>query len=821
MFNKSLKSQIKFSVSVLAIASMGVMDAAVAQEADEDEIIVTARKQESTILDTPLSISAFQAEEIQEAGFANIIEISRATPGLFIESINDRNARVDLSPRFRGVTVDNSDPLLRTGSVFVDGVYVSGGIQGINSKEIERVEIIKGPQSALFGRNTFAGAINYITKQPSDDFQANLSATVATRDEYRAAGSVEGPIAGDVISARLSASYDFDGGHYINAFDPATDIVNFGPVDPSILTSSRQELGEESTWAVAGTVMVEPNDAFNLRVRATYYEDNDGPAAVARVGGFREHNAGGIPLAGGGTTETAFAGVVRAPDSVSATTSQEVYDFTLAAARAAGEIQEFGVTYDDLGGPGLKRESFRIGADAHFDISEDLRLDVLGGISSESYLFYADFDSTGSFGFNTSGARDTDDTSIEARLSGGLFDDRVDWSVGANYLDIDIESGGGFYDGVLNFWFPGIFSDRFVTGAETIGLFGTLDIAITDEFTLIMEGRYQEDEITEEAANAGLTTPISPATFTNFLPRVLLQWEPSSKTTLYANYSQGNLPGGFNEEIGELTSDQLTQLRTLNPGVGVTFDEETLENIELGWKQQFADGRAAFNLAVFNMKRSDQIFSGFQIVDDPANVNGVRTVAFTDNGATTDINGFELDGTFTPDDYTTFQGSLAWVDAKIDSFPADTGSGDFSDVFGPDADVRGQRAPRFPEWMGSFSTVHQRPIGNFMGKEGTEWFVRGDVFYSGDFYDSNTNLASIEGGTEVNLRTGLDFDDLRLEVFVTNLFGEDAPVSGNNIADTSLDVRLGSGLFDFSRESIHVAFRDKRQFGARLDWTFD
>lgn len=138
-----------FSTTVTA------QDAAADEDFTVDEITITARKREQSLQDTPIAISAFSNEQLFDAGFNNILDVARATPGLFIEGFNDRNARIATSPRFRGITVDNSDPLLRTAAIFIDGIYVSGGIQGIGVQELERVEIIKGPQSALFGRNTF------------------------------------------------------------------------------------------------------------------------------------------------------------------------------------------------------------------------------------------------------------------------------------------------------------------------------------------------------------------------------------------------------------------------------------------------------------------------------------------------------------------------------------------------------------------------------------------------------------------------------------------------------------------------------------------
>lgn len=270
--------------------------------------------------------------------------------------------------------------------------------------------------------------------------------------------------------------------------------------------------------------------------------------------------------------------------------------------------------------------------------------------------------------------------------------------------------------------------------------------------------------------------------------------------------------------MGELDAGQRAEFNALAPGIGTSFGEETLTNLEFGWKKTFLDGQFQSNLAVFFMDREDQIFSGFEIVSDVTNVNGVRTVAFTANGATSDIKGFEWDGLWQVNDAFSMRGSVGYTDATIDSFPAGSNSGDFTAVFGPNASVEGQRSPRYPEWTASLSGTYRSPTV-VAGNDGS-WYIRGDLFYTGDFFDENTNLAVIDSATELNLRAGLDMEKWSVELYVTNLFDEDAPVAGNNLADTSLDVRFGSGLFDFSRESVHVALRDKSQVGIRASYNF-
>lgn len=788
--------------AALGITTMLFSGSAFAQ--DRDEIIVTARKQAQNIQDVPLAITALSEVEIQAAGYDDIIDISKAAPGLFIETINSRPARIDASPRFRGVVFDSFSPLNRTATVFVDGVLTSGGIQSLGFNEIERVEIIKGPQSALFGRNTFSGAINYITKDPAKEFQGKISALGATEDEYRIGASIEGPIAGDTITGRIGGEFKSHAGHYDNAANPG------------------QKLGDEESLSLSAVLAFNPNDNFRAKLRGSYYENEDGPAAVIRVAGRAEHNFGGFALPGGGTTETAFRGTVRTPtdSEIALNTSAGNFDTFLTNLRDGGRQEAvIGLTFDDLGGYGLKREGFRLSGDATYDFSDDVSFDVLVGYNEDEYLGLFDFDGTDDYSFSVSAGQEVKDLSLEARLSGTLLNDRVDWSFGANYLDVDILVIGGFRDDAAGFFFPNIYNDPSVTGAETFGVFGTLDFAVTDKITAIFEGRYQVDKIFDDGVPL-----ISPGEFKKFLPRVLLQYEPSDDTTLYANYSIGNLPGGFNSEVAELDATQLAELAAENPGVGQTYKEEKLENFEIGLKKAAFNGDLAFNLAAFYMKRSDQIFSGFQLVTDtnpaPGSTNPFRTVSFTDNGATSNIKGFELDGTLRATDNLTLQGSLAYVDAKIASFPPNTNSGDFSAVFGLAADVKGQRSPRFPEWAGSVSATYERPLENSLFGGSADWYTRGDLFYTGEFFDETTNLAENSSAVDVNLRTGIRRDNVSVELFVTNLFEETSPVSANNVADTSFDVRFVTGFYDFSQESVHVALRDKRQFGVRVDVDF-
>lgn len=818
-FAKSLT----MSAVALAIAAGGgttntyAQDSASNADSDIEVIIVTARKKEETLLDTPLAVSVFDSQEIEAAGFTDILEISKATPGLFIEDYNQAGARVDTTPRFRGVFFASGNRLSQTATIFLDGVYLSGGEQTIGVNELERVEIIKGPQSTLFGRNTFSGAINYVTKDPSEEFRGDIDLTVATGNENRLAVGIEGQIANG-ISGRLSGNYDYDRGDYTNAAVPWAT------------------LGNEQNHSINGTLLFEPNDRTRIKLRGSYREVDDGASAFVAANGIETHNFGGFALdangvadqsdsvipGGGGRTESVFRGTTQIPDAsriglnTSVANIQTWRDAYLNDGRYSPDAAV--LTYSPLNVDefGLKLDSTRFDVHADFELTDDISLSILGGYNDEAYGYWSDFDNSPDFSFMSFISQDLEDKSLEARLLGST--DKFDWMVGASYVDIeilDVNGTGSFFGPTI--MFGDIFrTDPFKTGATTTGLFGSIDYRFTDQWSASAEVRFQEDEIRD-----GDLDDISPATLDNVLPRLTVKYEPSANSTFYGTYSEGNLPGGFNPQIGTLDATQLAELAVLAPGAGITFDEEALINYEFGWKQTFADGRAAMNLAAFYMERKDEIFRSIELVTDtsPTAPNPTRTVAFTSNGASTDITGIEIDASWFVNDNLKLAGSVGYVNAEIASFPAGAGTGDFGDLFGSAANVEGQEAPRFPPLTYSLNGTYERPIAAWRGFD--SFYTRADFFYTGEFYDSNTNVTEIGSALDTNLRFGLRGDKIGVELFVTNLFDEDAPTAGNNFADIDFEVRTRpGGFFDFSREGTVIGLRDKRQVGLRLKYSF-
>ena len=822
-----------------ALATSLQVSTAFAQDSESmlEEVMVTARKREESLAETPIAITAISAAEIQAGAFKSLVDVQKTAPGLFVETMNNENARTVLMPRFRGVTFDATSPLQRTSSVFVDGLIVSSGLHSLPITQVERIEVIKGPQSALFGRNTYSGAINIITRRPGDELKGGIEVDYGAKSKGSTTGYIEGPITSN-LGARATFSYTDKEGHYDNAFVEG------------------QRLGDEETLAFGLMLDFNPTEDLSIMVRASSYEDDDGPGAYAVVGGLAEHNFCAEPTPAINSfscffvngLESAYKGSVNIPNAIGASSSADVFS------KATGQLRDASGnwaglsgdgyapigdhSFDDLShnGFGKAGEGERFGAIVSWDMTDSLNLNVAYGKNEDDYVLFHDFDAAGAFGFHVYNARVTEDETFEVRLSG--TSDRLNWSIGATQVEMSSKAHGGFYDqyfgdfsGSAGYWFADIRNPDTAFSlieADTTGIFASVDFSITDKLDLTLEVRRQEDEINDPNVNAAAGKNIAPAEFKSTLPRVVLKYQLNDNHMLYANYSEGTLPGGFNPEVASklTTPEQISTFNADTPGIGETYEEETLKNYEAGWKYSSNDGRLAMNLAVFHMERADQVYSGFGVIPADVSCSGdtdgdgvpnteTCTVAFSGNGTSSDIDGLEIDFNYRVIDSLLLQAAVGYTKAEISDFPANGDCGDFNDVFGPGLSCAGQQAARYPEWIGSLIATYDfdTPMGGA--------YVRGEYFYTGSYYDEVTNLTKIPDATEVNVRVGLRMDNgISLEAYVSNLTDEDAPTGGNNIADTSKYVRDTTFAYNFAVESVHIHMRDQREAGVRLRWDF-
>ena len=258
-----MSSQTKIAARVLVAAAVAaaVSGTAVAQ-AQLEEITVTARKRTESLQEVPLTVTAFTADAIERSGIRNVQDVAKLTPGL---SWDKGFAPQDTRPNIRGLPTTRGRPPI---GILLDGIDISsesiataGGSSMMNMKlvDVERIEVVKGPQSALYGRVAFGGAINYVSKKPNlEQTEGNALLDVATDSLYEVRGAVNLPLSDGHMALRLNGVYsDFDG-FYKNEV-------------------SGEKLGGWKTQGVAAALRFAPTDAVDFTLRMSYSDDEMEP----------------------------------------------------------------------------------------------------------------------------------------------------------------------------------------------------------------------------------------------------------------------------------------------------------------------------------------------------------------------------------------------------------------------------------------------------------------------------------------------------------------------------------------------------------------
>ena len=499
---------------------------ALAQDSDEpavqevEEVLVSARKREENVMEIPISVSVFDNELIEEARLNSLEDLSQLTPGF---KLNNAFGRQGDRPVIRGLSAVT--PGIELVGYFVDGIYVSDSLESFDLDSIQRVEIIKGPQSAVFGRRTFSGAVNYVTKRPSDDLDVRVKAEYGSNG-YNVGSVSASDTLGKVGYRATVRSYNY-GGDFSNT-------IEGGP-----------EVSGEQTLSFNGSLSFNISDATTLLVNALYSDDNDDQYAIF-LQPSSENNC---------TFDTReyFCGELNGQRPIS-----------------LGGIL-------DPGDYGVDRDRVRSAIRLTHDFTDRISLDVLGAYNKEHYYAGQDQSFTGlttafsfaTFGFvpaidwHTVNTRKTDDYSFEGWVRGTSADDRLNWAVGAYLYDeegasqsFNAELGGRMdtVEEITNTAFMGSvgyrFSDKFEATAEL--RVAEDDIALTNE-----DGRSQE-------AFDSTTYRLTGSYFLN------------DQSMIYGNISTGVLPGGFNGD-------------TRLPPELVAIDEQEIQQFEFGWKSDISD----------------------------------------------------------------------------------------------------------------------------------------------------------------------------------------------------------------------------------------
>ncbi|MEO8223791.1 MAG: TonB-dependent receptor [Gammaproteobacteria bacterium] len=769
------------------------------QEAQE-EIIVSARKREEPLQEVPLSIQVFTTEALRERNIQSVYDVATFTPNFSFQR-NSVGRRLD-APSIRG----QFTPLQNFGSegnvaFYVDGAYVSGTASGLTVDNLERVEVLRGPQVAQFGRGAFAGAINYVTKAPNpDELEGQMYLKAGEENDFKTSGFLSGPLIGKKLLFFASASWESFDGEWQNSLNPckagqtaADGCVAFPPnyknfypdwQPPSTVKDDFTPLGGESTWNVTSKLSWRPTDNLTFNVKAEYTEANDEHFASLYQPELNCYVAGdpADPRA-----------AITAPTSPGWRCG-EIRANGLRALIGIADIRD-GVTsnFGAFGNPtisaapapfiGTQTASQRYLAETLLDLG-GWDFTVVGTINHQELESYRDLDRTPWFGpvwsnvFAAGELQTWDDYSGEARVTSPA-DQPIRGTTGVYYFKSENFSTQREYTGFCN---RAEFGNPYVNGRpswnlnadkENLGFFGGLDYDVGEDVTVSVEARYAKDSPVQRAPNG----VIAKANYYSLTPRFIVSWQATADVNLYTSAAKGNKPGGFFYGFFDAPVTADDTRAALASGKAI-IKEEQAWTYELGAKTQWLERRLTANVAAYYIDWTNQAVNETENIPWTCADTGLSSEIpnnFIRNAGQSRVTGTEVEVSLAATDNLMLTLNYGLQDTKLESYNslvlATLVSSD-PDVLAAGVSVSGNEAPRVPKHTVTASAMYKRPLGDL----GSEWFVRGDYVYTSKTWLEAENEAYVGDVNLVNARIGVESSRWVAAFYVDNVLDEDAPL---------------------------------------------
>jgi len=727
------------SAAVLTALAAGTAYAQDDEVTSVDELVVTAQKREQSLQDVPLVVTSLPEALLENTGVRDIKDMQILTPGLTVTSTSNESST---TARIRGVgTVGDNPGLESSVGVVIDGVYrPRNGVGFGDLGEMQRVEVLKGPQGTLFGRNTSAGVINIITEGPSFDHGVELEATVGDWDHYGAAGSITGPIVEDVLAYRLYAARRERRGFY--------------DVDTGDGPRTLEEDNNLDFWTIRGQLLFQPSDTFDLRFIADYTDRDESCCVAVQI--HTGPTSGFINALSAGTGVSIPADPFDRVAYANRGTEQRIRDMGWSA-EANLEFESINATLTSI--TGMRRWELVNGLDIDFSGADIAWRDDNGDNGVEFDQF-----------------------SQEIRLAGAT--DTIDWLVGAFYASEDLRRFdsyifGSDYAAYASFLLTAtnvVRPDRFgcftnpvlfnpaclVTGAgqgaspiagdgitdqygqtsETMAVFTNNSWRFAEGWELTLGLRYTRDEkaavsifnntgangaacggalANQANPNPALRTPAAAVgliclpwanpLFDGLVTRqefddddlsgtAKLAWKPTDNIMIYGSFARGYKAGGFNLDRIQSSNGLPTGAAGVVPVADTFFPAETVDSYELGIKSTWANGSVLLNFTAFH-----QTFEDFQL-------NAFLGTSFTVQSIPeVESKGFDADFIwFTPLEGLSFQGGVTYSDTQYGEF--DAADLDRPSTFPPLSLLPGERVSFAPEWSGSIAGTFDRDISD-------------------------------------------------------------------------------------------------------------
>ena len=685
-----------------------------------DEIVVTARKREENIQDTALSVSALSARDIDNRVPNDIRDLAADSPNLIIDDLQQGPG----SPTaifIRGIGVSdvekNFDP---TTGVVLDGVFI-GANSGAMLKtiDLESVEILRGPQGTLFGRNTVAGVINLTRTRPTGEAGGKIRVGFGDYDTSVVDGLLN--------FGTPDFAFKISGTHREQKEGYLTNLV------------TGEDLGREEYTQITLNSLFKVSE--NLEVEITLTDEQQDQDA---------HTS--LNLGGATTWWCAVYG--QCSPGIGVPQSGDRYK----------------VYNNEPNARNASFESFTGILEVRWDLSDNYRLDYILGRKTTDEEVDQDWDGTPLTLYHTTRDAEYEQLSHELRLTSDL-DGPFNYVVGLYKWDseytIPMESRIGFFDlfGAVPTQDPLIVVPLYnYTHQETdsMAVFFEGDYDINDQFTLTIGGRYIDEEKSSNACQGPGPYPdcsqintYADKNWTKFTPKVALSYQSNENMLYYISYSQGYRSGGFNGRWG----NQFSAVRPYRP--------ETVTNIELGLKSQLLDNRLRFNMAIFDMDYEDKQLD----VDIPDTLAAIGRATVTDNVAEATFRGVELELYAIINQNFSIDLNMGYLDASYDEFFADfTGSG-------TESDFTYLEPLRAPELTWTLGLTYEWQAGAGIA------YVRASAHFIGEHHTSQLNSQTVFNNdqTLVDLSMNYELDNTTFAFFAKNITEEDGFTVGYDV----------------------------------------
>lgn len=691
-----------------------------------EEIIVTARKRSESLQDVPMAVHAFSRQQLKDASIDNIVDLARMTSNI---TLNETSGLIGgtIQIFMRGI---GNDPGIDQGiGLYVDDVYINRTTGALlEVYDVDRIEILKGPQGSLYGRNTVGGAIKYITRQPSDELTAEMEFKAGTYDQRKFSGSVSGPLIPGTLYGGIGFVKKDRDGHQTNIFD-------------------NSKWYAADTQAIRGNLLYTPSDDFRVKLAVDYSKDDSKQAIPGRVAtkddsGLSFVFTGANRFFGPDTAPYATPNDARIPSDIDKVNSENVGNlFT---------------SYDNF-----KIETKSAALTFEYDYNDYFTFKSVTSARFVENTQTFDFDGSDQHYIRTLSNKESDDYSQEFQLN--YSGDSVNAVMGLYYLDATNNNNGpGLTEQTSrirvttaqNKW---TFKDERKTESKSI--YGNLDWDISDEWQLSIGGRYTQDEKELEQiadvtstryalATTSITGPRAPLAivsgaevrvaasplFTGWLdPRLTrtstttfsentgnkkswsefsnsaqLSYRYDENIMVYTGFSSGFKSGGFKTSGGSAES----------------YNPEFVDSFTLGVKSTLLNGSMNLNFEAFYNDYTDKQLNTIKFENNELVQTFLNVGEVTSSGAEVEM--FWL----TPLDGLMFNLNIGYLNAEIDSYPSVVEEGVNK---GDKIETAGYHELGYaPEWTASARWAYEMPLSSY----GT-LMLGADVAYRTEMYTNS------------------------------------------------------------------------------------